>query len=222
MDVSKSTSVSASASVSALGSVSAQVLLTDNYQKSLKLPRRIKIEPAFAEDGTRVVVKVTHFNNKKFEGFVSQDDAKHQIFQAIGLKLNNHHGSTFQRDEDDSSLLKITFRLKQPISKDCLHRCFWYLKESNAGVDDMISGEVIFPSFEDFPVNYGPTVVGKVEPGTTLRIYGCDYKLSESQIRAWIEAYGKVEGSLEEEAVSDESDGTSMGTGTCYQCLDRK
>ncbi len=78
----------------------------------------------------------------------------------------------------------------------------------------MISGEVILPRFEDIPVNYDPTVVKKVETGSTLCIYGCDYKLSLSQILGWIEIYGKVLGLLEEKAVSDESDGSSMGTGT--------
>jgi hypothetical protein len=34
-----------------------------------------------------VVVQVAHFNNEKFISFNTPDDAKHQIYQAIGLEL---------------------------------------------------------------------------------------------------------------------------------------
>jgi hypothetical protein len=46
-----------------------------------------------------------------------------------------------------------------------------------------------------------------------LRIKGCNYSLSETQICSWIEIYGEIEGNLIEEAVIDEVDNTNMGTG---------
>ena len=120
-------------------------------------PERARISsitPAFREKIkelliSRVTVKVTHFNRKKFEGFISREDAKHQIFQALGLELSMHHGTSFRRDEDDGQLY-ITFRLNQEINKDDLqHREFCYLKTSKAGKDDMISGEVVYPLMDD-------------------------------------------------------------------------
>jgi hypothetical protein len=82
----KTIEVSQLVSASVLASALTQLLVTTTRSKiyprspkSPELPRRIKIERAFAEYGTRVVVKVIHFNNRKFEGVVSHDDAKYQI-----------------------------------------------------------------------------------------------------------------------------------------------
>jgi hypothetical protein len=111
--------------------------------KSTQLIRPVvksRTEPAFTSANTRVVVQVKHFNNKKFNGFITLYDAKLQIFQAIGLELSNHHRTSFERAEEDNSILFITFKFKNCFSKDQLSRFFWYFKESSAGVDDMISG----------------------------------------------------------------------------------
>jgi hypothetical protein len=40
-----------------------------------------------------IVVKVTHFNNQIFSGFVSFEDAKHHILQSTGIKLLRHHST---------------------------------------------------------------------------------------------------------------------------------
>jgi hypothetical protein len=40
-----------------------------------------------------------------------------------------------------------------------------------------------------------------------LRVSGCDYKLSEKQIRSWIEINGKIRGELTEKAFIDDVDG---------------
>jgi precorrin-2 methylase len=56
----------------------------------------MKIEQAFADMDTIVVVKVTQFNYKKFNDYITLLDAKHQIFLAIGLELSHHHGITFE------------------------------------------------------------------------------------------------------------------------------
>jgi hypothetical protein len=98
-----------------------------------------RIEPAFANPNTRVEVQVTHFNNKKF----------------VGLELSNHHGTSFERAEEDNIFLFITFKFKHHVCKDQLNRFFWYLKESSVGVDDMISGEVVYPKFENSILEVG-------------------------------------------------------------------
>ena len=162
---------------------------------SHKKLKRSNIQPAFVESetNTRVVVKVTHFNNKKFNGFVTFEDAKYQIFQAIGLELSSHHGTTFMRSEEDdmnNPELFITFKLKQPVQKDQLHRYFWYLKESDAGFDDKISGEVIFPRldiniYSDTGSDLSVPRVNRCNSVKQVKIEGCHYKLSEAQIRWW-------------------------------------
>jgi hypothetical protein len=55
---------------------------------------------------------VTHFNNQKFAGYVSLEDAKYQIYQALGIELLNLNGSSFKRSEDDN-VLSITSKLKK-------------------------------------------------------------------------------------------------------------
>jgi hypothetical protein len=46
-----------------------------------------------------------------------------------------------------------------------------------------------------------------------LGIDGSQYKLSEGQVRTWIELYGSIDGALQEEAIIDGLDGTLIGTG---------
>ena len=184
--------------------------------------KKSSIAPAFNGSVTiksiidRVTVKMTHFNNKEFKGFVSREDARHQIFQALGLDLSLHHGTVFKRQDDDGQLL-ITFKLNKEINKEELHFSeFWYLKTSKAGKDDMISGEVVYPimgdllrtetSFQDKPKAQKTNI-------KQLRVDGCDYNLTEKQIRHWIDLFGKIEGEFVEEAEEDKEDGTISGTG---------
>jgi hypothetical protein len=84
---------------------------------------------------TVVVVKITNFNNKNFNSFINKVDVKTHICHASGLELLNNHGSTFIQDEEDKSLLNITFKLNHPIFRDQINCYFWYLKESSAQVD---------------------------------------------------------------------------------------
>jgi hypothetical protein len=188
-----------------------------SLRPSLIEKRKTKIEPAFASMDSRVVVRVTHFNNKKFNGYITSEDAKHQIFQAIGLELANHHGMTFEREEEDKSNLSITFKLKHSISRDQLNRYFWYLKESSLGFDDTISGEVVYPEFQEPRINQDGTFykrsVVQPEKIRLVKIEGCHYKLSETQIRDWLDLYGSVRGDVLEEAIVDEIDGALIGTG---------
>ena len=55
----------------------------------------------------------------------------------------------FLRSEEngDQDLL-VTLKLKYPVLKDKIHRFFWYLKESNDRLDDMISGKVTYQRLE--------------------------------------------------------------------------
>ena len=84
-------------------------------QSSDKVKRKImKIKPEFESDTVgydRIVITPTHFNNKPFKGFITDEEAK-IIRMAIGLDiLDNLHGTTFYRSEED--VLFITYKLKK-------------------------------------------------------------------------------------------------------------
>ena len=113
-----------------------------------------RIKPVFNSDNTgynRIVITPTHFNNKPFVGFITEEEAE-TISKAIRLKeLGNHHGTSFYRNEKD--VLFVTFRLKcsmslQEISKS-INKYYWYDKESRAGNLDKVSGQVVHPPMED-------------------------------------------------------------------------
>ena len=70
-----------------------------------------RIKPVFNSKSVgydRIVITLTHFNSKQFKGYISEKEAD-TISMAIGLKdLENHHGTSFYRNEDD--MLFITFK----------------------------------------------------------------------------------------------------------------
>ena len=74
----------------------------------------MKIKQEFESDTVgydRIVITPTHFNNKPFKGFITDEEAK-IIRMAIGLNiLDNLHGTTFYRSEED--VLFITYKLKK-------------------------------------------------------------------------------------------------------------
>ncbi len=86
-----------------------------------------------------VAVKVTHFNSQQFNGFVSYEDGKHQIYQSTGMEISSHHGAIFSRvrssyssrvdqgkkNEDELDELFITFRIKIDVEKEILKKYFW-------------------------------------------------------------------------------------------------
>jgi hypothetical protein len=90
------------------------------------------------------------------------------------------------------------------------------MKTSKAGKDDIISGEVVYPILDEdlkSVTDNGLKHFQKHNDTKQIRIDGVGYKLSENQIRKWVEFYGVIQGDLREEAVVDEEDGASMGTG---------
>ena len=183
-------------------------------EKELKdVVKTTRILPKFdeMEDSTcdRIVVSPTHFNKKKFSGFVSFDEAQ-IICDAIGLE--DHHGTTFLRDDQDDLL--ITFKLGKKICRkeivQKIHKYFWYEKSSKEGFLNTISGIVIYPEMPDEPRSDHENVDSKpVETQTVqiddgvreLRIDWCNYELTENQICNWVSLYGKIKGEIEEEAI---------------------
>ena len=199
-------------------------------QSSDKMKRKImKIKPEFESDTVgydRIVITPTHFNNKPFKGFITDEEAK-IIRMAIGLEnLDNLHGTTFYRSEED--VLFITYKLKKTMSiqqiYESIHRFFWFDKTSKAGNQDKISGQVVHPPME-FQNQENEESISNQNCETTpqyrnidntkeIKIDGCNYELSKKEITSWIEMYGEIKSELEELAIPGDNDGTPVGTGS--------
>ena len=86
--------------------------------------KRVQDEGALTYD--RIVVSPTHFNSKKFSGYISLEDSE-VIRNAIGIKTENLHGTTFYRSPTGE--LSITYRLRKEIDeqkiKKELNSHFW-------------------------------------------------------------------------------------------------
>ena len=76
---------------------------------------KIKLEFKSENAGyDRVVVTLTHYDNKSFKGVITEDDAN-IINMAISLhNLDNPHGMSFYGSERD--VLFVTFKLKLNMS----------------------------------------------------------------------------------------------------------
>ena len=187
-----------------------------------------RIKPVFNSESVgydRIVITPTHFNSKQFKGYISEKEAD-TISMAIGLKdLENHHGTSFYRNEDD--MLFITFKLKQTMSKDevanSINKYFWYSKESKVGNLDKISGQVVHPPMGDSGDESGEESLGNhfhgvptgnLDSTKEVRIDGCNYEISENEIQKWMEQYGEISSDIEEVAIPSKLDGEPVGTGS--------
>ena len=164
----------------------------------------------------RIVVSPTHFNNRKFSGYLTLEDSE-VIRKAIGLETEVFHGTSF--DRSDSGELSITFRLKTLMSeekiKNNLNSHFWFEKWSKEGTLNKIKGCVIYPM-----PNEGDRLEYKEKMAcrniTEIKIEGSNYELKESHITNWLHLYGAVESNLEEEAVvlGNDDEAVLIGTGS--------
>ena len=188
----------------------------------------IKIKPEFESESVgydRIVVTPTYFNNKPFNGFITEEEAE-IINMAIGLQhLDNHHGTSFYRNE--KNVLFITYKLKRNMQiqeiYESIHQHFWFDKTSKAGNHDKISGQVVHPPM-DGKVSVEDTkersncarpdyYTSNWENTKEIRIDGCNYEMSESEITGWIKQYGEIKSELEEIAISGPTE-TPVGTGS--------
>jgi hypothetical protein len=60
------------------------------------------------------------------------EDAKHTVFEALGLDPVNHHGTTFRREKVQDDLF-ISFKLRKVVERESLKKFFLYTKTSKAG-----------------------------------------------------------------------------------------
>ena len=188
----------------------------------------MRIKPAFTSVSTgydRIVITPTHFNNKPFKGFVTEKEAE-IISKAIGLKESeNHHGTSFYRNEKDE--LFITYRLKHTMSHEeilsSINKYFWFDKVSKVGNLDKISGQVVHPQMGEDMDRHQEEVdddrtkgarSGNLDDTKDVRIDGCNYEISEHELRKWIELYGEIKSDIDEIAQPGESEEEAVGTGS--------
>ena len=102
----------------------------------------------------RIVVSPTHFNNSKFSGYVTIEDAE-VIRSAIGIKNVDFHGTSFERLP--SGELSITFRLQREMDEQTikgeLNSNFWFEKRSRDGNLNIVRGSVIYPFFAECDID---------------------------------------------------------------------
>ena len=182
----------------------------------------VQIKPVFGsiqKGYDRIVVTPTNFNNKHFKGFISESEAD-TISRAIGLhELNNHHGTSFYRNEND--ILFITYKLKRNMSltevEESLNKYFWFHKTSKAGNSDRISGQVVHPPMEDNSqdcTTFTESSSRAYDEAKEVKIVGCNYEISEDEIRAWLKLYGEVRSEIEEIATEDKEGERLFETGS--------
>ena len=166
-----------------------------------------------------------YFNNKPFKGFVTEKEAE-IISKAIGLKESeNHHGTSFYRNEKDE--LFITYRLKHTMSHEeilsSINKYFWFDKVSKVGNLDKISGQVVHPQMGEDIDRHQEEVdddrtkgvrSGNLDDTKDVRIDGCNYEISEHELRKWIELYGEIKSDNDEIALPGESEEDAVGTGS--------
>jgi hypothetical protein len=108
---------------------------------------------------------------------------------------SNLHGSSFERSDEDG-VLYVTFNLKERVRNQSINRFLWYLKESKAGFGDTISGKVTYLVFMDLNTMDTQDVRMQISEQFSsvkqVRVDGCQYQLSETQIRSWLERYGVI------------------------------
>ena len=68
----------------------------------------------------------------------------------------------------------------------------------------------------DDNAGYSKSVIhsGNLDDTREVKIDGCNYELSESEITDWLEHYGTIKSELEEIATTGDTDGPTIGTGS--------
>ncbi len=161
--------------------------------------------PGFREgEKKELKIKPTTYNGRTFSGFVSYLEATTNIYQE-GLKLqtDNLHGVCFTRDSNDN--LTIIYKLKNNIDIGTLRRKFDYHRINKAGNIDWIGCIIDSPNSKEEET--------KANDFKRVKIDGCSYQLSQEELTAWLELYGRVYLPIEEEQFKDEESGARYGNG---------
>ena len=165
-----------------------------------------------------VVVEVNSINGQQYTGTVTPTEARKVIFEdMLGFAQNDLASVTigFNRGRI------ITFKLKQQVDIDLLYECENFEFERSVGQDvSLISCKirgVRNPANRTATPTRTARFAGQpleqyTDDGTrTVRVIGCEYRLTESQILNWLVIFGEVISEITEEPF-EEVQGSTVPT----------
>ena len=169
-----------------------------------------ELKPCFkyTHDGAtrdEIEVEILTKNDRKFTGSITPLEAKYDIYVGA-LGFENHDNFDGVRINYKGKLV-VTFKLIEPINIDELSAVEHFEFRRKAKINGKEIEEVIgckikgvryraptVSAFEDFKQDNGEKVV---------KIEGCEYRITEEEILAWLSLYGEVTSDLKEDCFRD-------------------
>ena len=199
---------------------SSNVWNEENLQNSqVRSPRKPedRIKPLFNHhsDGAmrdEIEIEVQSKNEKKFTGTITQTEAKHLIY--IGaLKFKNHDNFDGVRISFRGKLY-VTFKLIEPIDIDELEPVEFFEFTRTSSIRGKRVEETIGCKIRG--IRQRPQAVSafdnfRDDDQKVVKIEGCDYRIPEDEILAWLNLYGEVTSKLEEDCFRDATNTTTTG-----------
>ena len=162
----------------------------------------------FTHDGAirdEIEVEILTKNGRKFTGSITPLEAKYDIYLKA-LNFGNHDNFDGVRINYKGKLV-VTFKLIEPINIDDLAGLenFEFKRTSTANgtiIEDVIGCKIkgiryrepTVSAFENMRQESGEKVV---------KIEGCEYRVTEDEILAWLSLYGEVTSDLKEDCFRD-------------------
>ena len=178
---------------------------------TIKQPKESnELKPLFkyTHDGAirdEIEVEILTKNERKFTGSITPLEAKYDIYQGA-LGFENHDNFDGVRINYKGKLV-VTFKLIEPMNIDELAAVEYFdfkrkAKVNGKDVEDVIGCKIkgiryrapTVGAFENFRQDNGEKVV---------KIEGCEYRLTEEEILAWLSLYGEVTSELKEDCFRD-------------------
>ena len=167
----------------------------------------------YTHDGAirdEIEVEILTKNERKFTGSITPLEAKYDIYLGA-LGFENHDNFDGVRINFKGKLV-VTFKLIEPINIDDLAGIenFVFKRSSTANgkqIEDVIGCKIkgiryrapTVSAFEDMKQDNGEKVV---------KIEGCEYRVTEDEILAWLSLYGETTSELKEDVFRDENQKT--------------
>ena len=184
-----------------------------NLSKSnVRSPKKDKgcLKPLFTHhsDGAwrdEIEIEVQTKNSKKFTGTITPTEAKHLIYIG-GLKFDNHDNFDGVRISWKGKLI-VTFKLIEPINIDELESVEYFEFNRITSIRGKKTDEIIGCKVKG--ARYRPMTIGAFDNITdeeqkVVKIEGCEYRIPENKILAWLGLYGEVTSDLVEDCFRDD------------------
>ena len=196
--------------------------------KQPKVNESAALKPLFnhtSEGAVRdeIEVEILTKNGRKFTGSITPLEAKYEIY-IKALCFENHDNFDGVRINYKGKLV-VTFKLIEPIDIDNLASVehFEFKRTSTANgrtVEDVIGCKIkgvqyrapTVSAFENPKVDNGERVV---------KIEGCEYRVTEEEILAWLSLYGEVTSDLKEDCFRDDNQKTGNNRTGNYSIMMR-